>query len=181
MRQTSATSQLILRPIQPGDLVSKFALGDKSKLPLKIFLQKDAWEFHLNNIAKTYVLVENQPVSPRIWGYFSLTCSEIMIGESYDLDDHARANRYKTFPAAKIARLAIDKALQGQGCGKQMVSWCVSLVKDKIMPVIGCRFLVVDAKPDVIAFYEKLSFRQLNTSQNKQGEHPLMFLDLHKI
>ncbi len=182
MTKFNLLQTFVLRPLQQGDIVSKFALGDKSKLPLKIFLQKDALTFHQNDIAKTYVLVDKSLSSPRVWGYITIICSEITIGESFDLDEEcSRTCKYKTFPAVKIARLAIDKSLQGQGGGSQMVSWCVSVVKEKIMPVVGCRFLIVDAKSEVISFYEKLSFKRLNTENNNQSEHPLMFLDLHKI
>lgn len=117
----------------------------------------------------------------RVYGYISIVCSEINIATTYDLDESLRVNKYKTFSAVKIARLAVDKALQGHGYGAQMVAWCLSLVKDRIMPLVGCRFLIVDAKADVVAFYTRIGFTILDTEENRQSQHPLMFLDLYKL
>jgi len=171
---------LIFRHIQDGDVTSKFSIGDASKVSLKIFIQKEALEFHRKEIAKTYVIVEERGLR-RVFGYISIVCSEINIAAAHDLDKSLRVNKYKTFSAVKIARLAIDKALQGQGYGTKMVAWCLSLVKDKIMPVVGCRFLIVDAKPDVVGFYETIGFTMLDTEENRQSKHPLMFSDLYKL
>jgi len=170
---------LIFRHIQDGDVTSKFLLGDASKVALKIFLQKEALEFHHKKIAKTYVVVEEH--RRRVFGYISIVCSEIHIAAAYDLDESLRVNKYKTFSAVKIARLAVDKALHGKGYGTKMVAWCLSSVKDKIMPVVGCRFLIVDAKADVVGFYENIGFTMLDTEENRQSQHPLMFLDLYKL
>lgn len=177
---TQSSESLVFRHIQDGDVTSKFSLGDASKVALKIFLQKEALEFHHQELAKTYVVVDEH-VGRRVFGYISIVCSEIHIATAYDLDESLRVNKYKTFSAVKIARLAVDKALQGQGYGTKMVAWCVSLVKDKIMPIVGCRFLIVDAKADVVKFYENLGFTMLDTEENKHSQHPLMFLDLYKL
>ncbi len=116
MPVSTAPQSLSFRPIQAGDLLSKFSLGDASKVALKIFLQREALEFHDKEIAKTYVLVDDAK-RHRVFGYISLVCSEINIATAYDMDESLRVNKYKTFSAVKIARLALDKALQGQGYG----------------------------------------------------------------
>lgn len=103
------------------------------------------------------------------------------------MDEGSRPNetsaitKYETFPAVKIARLAIDKSLQGKFFGRKLLDWCINHVQLAIMPNIGCRFLVVDAKQGSIGFYEKNGFTLLNTPSNSIAEHPLMFFDLHKF
>lgn len=52
-----------LRPIYPDDDTRKLSLGNAAYTPLKIFLQKNALDFHQYEIAKTYVLV-NPSISP---------------------------------------------------------------------------------------------------------------------
>ena len=47
---------LILREIRLGDKTNKLSLGNQNFVPLKIYLEKDAWQFHEENIAKTFVL-----------------------------------------------------------------------------------------------------------------------------
>ena len=53
----STPEDFILRQIQSGDDTMKLSLGDASYTPLKIFLRKNALDFHQYEIAKTYVLV----------------------------------------------------------------------------------------------------------------------------
>ena len=161
-------------------MTSKFSLDDSKKTPLKTFLQKKALEFDREELVKTYVLVDESQ-KRRILGYISIICSEINIDGAQDIDENLLNNKYKIFSAIKIARLAVDKALQGQGYGSKMVAWCLSLVIDKIMPIVGCRFLIVDAKPDVVKFYEHIGFTMLDTPKNKQSEHPLMYMDLYRM
>lgn len=61
-----------LREIRADDNVKGLSLGKREHLPLKNFLKKDALKFHLENIAKTYVLVGDIEVGARVWGYISL-------------------------------------------------------------------------------------------------------------
>lgn len=165
-----------LRPIHENDNLSKLSLGKESLTPLKIFLRKAALNFHQNNIAKTYVLADE---AARVWGYISLMSSEIILNENQRPQEMYASAKYEAFPAVKIARLAIDKDLQGQGYGRELLEWAITLVRDKISSLIGCRFLVVDAKQDSILFYEKAGFSLFNIEV--PDEHPLMFLDLYHV
>lgn len=170
----------ILRPICSADDIKKISLGDASFLPLKIFLQRSALNFHHFEVAKTYVLLNEQLSTNRVWGYITLMNSEIVLNEGQRPSEPSASIKYEAFPAVKIARLAIDKSLQGKGFGSMMLEWSMSHVKLVIMPYVGCRFMVVDAKRSSVPFYEKSGFTLLNTTLNHNDEHPLMFLDLYK-
>ncbi len=165
-----------LRPIQEGDILNRLSLGKESYTPLKIFLRKAALNFHQNNVAKTYVMADE---TARVWGYVTLMNSEIILNENQKPEELYDPTRYEAFPAVKIARLAIDKSMQGQGYGKDMLEWVITLVRDKISPFVGCRFLVVDAKQDSISFYQKSGFNLLDIEA--MDDHPPMFLDLDMI
>ena len=173
-------TELIIREIEPSDNVTGLSLGDKKFIPLKTFLKRDAKPFHKANIAKTYCLVEPDQSPSRIWGYITLLCSEIKIENCQRPNDCANM-RYDSYPAVKIARLAIDKEVKGNDLGTSLVDFSVSLVQDEIMPKIGCRFLVVDSKKDALEFYQKVGFTMLDTENNKHAEHPILFMDLHKL
>jgi GNAT superfamily N-acetyltransferase len=131
-------------------------------------------------VAKTYVLVD-QAESPRIWGYATLMCSEITLNGLKRLGESSNYKRYDTFPAIKLARLAVDKSLQGRGYGALLVNTAIAIAKDYIMPNVGCRFFTVDSKRDAVNFYEKIGFMLLESKENQTNQNPLMFLDLNKI
>ncbi len=171
---------LILRPIQPGDSVAGFSVGKKEYIALKIFLKKCAKDFHQGNIAKSYVIVPESG-NPKVYGYITIMCSEITLTGGHSIDDCPEANKYETFPAVKIARLAIDSKLQKMGIGKNLTSFAISIAKESILPNVGCRFLIVDSKKSAVRFYEKVGFTILNTEKNKKNKNPILFLDLHKI
>jgi predicted GNAT family N-acyltransferase len=170
----------VLRQIQHDDNTSKLSLGSAAHTLLKIFLKKSAFDFHQYEIAKTYVLIDQNSSSNQIWAYITLMNSEVVLNEGQRPQETSATSRYEAFPAVKIARLAIDKNLQGQGFGGMIMDWCINHVRLAIMPHVGCRFVVVDAKRDSVAFYQKFGFILLNTDANHSDEHPLMFLDLYK-
>jgi GNAT superfamily N-acetyltransferase len=171
---------LYIRELQPGDKSNGLSLGKQEYIPLKTFLKKAALEFHQDNVAKTYVLVD-QTESPQIWGYATLMCSEITLDGLKRLGESSNYKRYDTFPAIKLARLAVDKSLQGQGYGALLVKTTIAIAKDYIMPNVGCRFVTVDSKRNAVNFYEKIGFTLLESKENQTNQNPLMFLDLNKI
>ncbi len=176
--QDNLPADLRLRELEPDDHVNGLKLGSAGFTPLKTFLQKHAKDYHAKNIAKSYVLVDS--AEHKVWGYVSLVCSQIEVslnGHPDDVDGYA----YSEYPSVKIVRLAIDKRLGGKNLGTQLVNWAISISKNKIMPFVGCRFLVVDSKPTAIGFYEKCGFTLLDTPDNKVADHPLLFVDLQKI
>lgn len=175
-----SSEDFILRQIQHDDNTSKFSLGNPTYTPLKIFIQKYAFDFHQYEIAKTYVLVDQNSLSKQVWAYITLMNSEIVLNEGQRPQETTSTSRYEGFPAVKIARLAIDKNLQQKGFGSMIMDWCINHVRLAIMPHVGCRFIVVDAKRESVSFYEKFGFILLNTHDNHKDEHPLMFFDLYK-
>jgi len=170
----------VLRQIQSTDNTTKLSLGNAHYTPLKIFLKKNAFDFHLYEIAKTFVLVNQNSFPDKILAYVTLMNSEIILNEGQRPQETCATLKYEAFPAVKIARLAVDKALQGKGFGRMLLDWCISHIQLSVMPHVGCRFLVVDAKRDSVSFYQKGGFVFLNTEFNHSDEHPLMFFDLYQ-
>lgn len=172
------SSALSIRAIEQTDRVNAFSAGSQEHLPLKNFLRNQAIEFHFSNIVKTYVAVDDEN---RVWGYTSLMCSDIELEDVYEVEDCEAANCYETLPAVKIARLAVDSKLRGKGLGTNLIEFSIAIAKDLIMPNVGCRFLVVDAKQDAVSFYrDYIGFTLLDTEDNGNTEHPVMFIDLQK-
>ncbi len=64
-------------------------------------------------------------------------------------------------PAVLLARLALDKALQGQGLGGVLLAEALGRVVDATRTV-GARFLIVDAIDEsATGFYVKYGFRSI--------------------
>jgi GNAT superfamily N-acetyltransferase len=136
-----------LRPIQPGDKVTGLSLGDQRFTPLKTFLQKQAKEYSNQLLAKSYGVFQNG----KILGYITLVCGEIASEDDVGLADVGNAEyRYKHYPAVKIARLAMDRRYRGSGLGKNLVDFALGMAKRDISTIIGCRFVVVDAKRESV-------------------------------
>jgi len=173
-------NNFVLRQIESTDDASKFSLGNASFTPLKIFLQKNAFDFHQYEIAKTFVFVNPEYSANRIWGYITLMTSEVCLDKHQRPVETSAASKYNSYPAAKIARLAIDKALHKRGYGKKLLDWGINHIRLSVMPHIGCRFLVVDSKRESISFYQKNGFVFFNTNTNQTDEYPMMYLDLYR-
>jgi GNAT superfamily N-acetyltransferase len=95
-----------------------------------------------------------------------------------DVDLEGFFLRHRTFPAVKIARLAIDKAIQGKGFGGILLDWAVNHIRTTIMPHVGCRFVVVDSKLTSVSFYQQAGFVLVNQISEEGRECPMLFYDL---
>lgn len=171
-----------LREIQAGDKFTSLKLGDAEYVPLKTFLQKFAKKFHVNDLAKSYALFTHDGQGTKVIGYITLLCGEVVTdGEGELLEDNLSYS-YATYPAVKIARLAVDVRYQRKHqFGTHLVEFALGIVKRTICPVVGCRFVVVDAKMKSVPFYEKRGFTFLDTEANRARGEPIMFIDLTKI
>ena len=110
-----------------------------------------------------------------IRAYISVVCGEV--AARMDPDDGVDFP-YSSYPAVKIARLAVDNRHGKSGLGSHLVDLAIGIGREVICPMAGCRFAVVDAKPASVGFYERCGFTLLDTAENRQSENPLMFLDL---
>ncbi len=170
--------QFIIRQLLPDDVVNKFEIAHKDDA-LRAFLKKLAAKFNASNVAKTYVAVEDIGVKGlRIRSYISILLSEIRKDWAAE-EDCPEAARYN-HPAVKIARLATDRNFENRGLASQLIDFVVGLTADKIMPHVGCRFLILDANREKIEFYKKRGFVLINNEENLAGQNPVMFMDLHK-
>jgi len=176
--QTEDDLPLELRAIESGDKVTGLSLGDAKYTPLKTFLQKHAKKYSDQLLAKSYGVFRG----PKIVAYITLVCGEIASEDDSAMADTGDAEyNYKHYPAVKIARLAVDKKLQKAGIGAELINFALGIAKQDISAIVGCKFVVVDAKAESVEFYEKRGFRLLDTEANKARSEPIMFIDLTKV
>jgi GNAT superfamily N-acetyltransferase len=172
---------IILKPLEAASLdqVSRFRMSADEDKPLEIFIRQHAYKSAKANLTQTYVA--KLEGDKKVIGYVSLMCAEVGLEKTYDIADKAGADRYDYHPAVRVARLAAADGFRGQGIGPALVEMAIGIVLTKIMPFAGCRFIILDAKSKSIAFYKRLGFRLLDTTENRTAPMPLMFMDLKPL
>jgi GNAT superfamily N-acetyltransferase len=125
---------------------------DCGREALNRFLKQHAWVNQQAENAQTYVLA----VRLRVGGYYSLAASSVLHEAAADRVKKGLARH--PIPVILLARLAIDRTLQGRGIG-------AALLKDALLrsasaaDAIGARALLVHATDDEArAFYERFEF-----------------------
>jgi GNAT superfamily N-acetyltransferase len=165
------------REIDAADGCNSLSLGDASLKALKIFLRKEAKPLHAANLARTFVYAEKD--TARVRAYVTIVCGQVSVSH-LEPTERVDGFRYKDFPALKLARLAVDTSLQGQGIGNQLVDFVIGVALERVMPYSGCRFLVVDAKPTSISFYARKGFKRTGVVADDSGI-VTMVIDLHRL
>lgn len=134
--------------------ISCFDCGSEE---LNIFLKHYAKQNDNNRLGRTFVFFDdNGPI-----GFVTLCSASIAFSE---LPKNYKLPRYP-IPAIRIARLAVDKHYQGQGYGKELLSF--SLEKMVILAeYIGVKFVIVEAKEESKTFYEYFGFVSLPNNKN---------------
>ncbi|MFE8034300.1 GNAT family N-acetyltransferase [Thiohalocapsa marina] len=82
----------------------------------------------------------------------------------------------------RVARLAVAEQAQGGGIGNTLLRFALSLAR-RTADEIGCVGVVVDAKPDTTAFYQRYGFEPLAVTEGAfhRPEPIPMFLPLSTI
>jgi hypothetical protein len=125
------------------------------------YLNIDAFRSWKDHIAFTLLLREKETKS--ISAYMSLIADAIKISVS-EKELHNLKYPFKTIPAMKIAKLAVDSTVQEKykGIGSFMIHIAKSFAVSCNRRYMACRFLSVDAdiehNADVLNFYKKNKF-----------------------
>jgi GNAT superfamily N-acetyltransferase len=143
-------------------------------------LERKARAYQRQNLARTYA-VFNVALRrrPRVVGYITLACGEIVI----ECDEIAwnPIQRYDSasYPAVQIVALAVDAGLRGCGIGRQLVEFAVGMIRIQVCSAVGCRFVIVKSSASSVKFYKKCGFT-MDTRADRERPDPVMFLDLYK-
>lgn len=156
------------------DVIKNFETDTKE---LKDFLVDDALRNQEMGISTTYLWFYNP--TNEIVAYTTVLADAIRVHGKLRDSFISQGIQYKTLPAIKIGRLCVDKNYERKGIGTFTTIFVMKLFL-RIYEMIGCRFIVVDAKPDTgaIHFYKKLGFKILR--ERKKGTIP-MYYDMIKL
>lgn len=139
------------QPLDNEHRINGFECGVGS---LDIWLVKHARAAAGAGSARTYVVVDAE--DDRVVGYHALTLASI---EHVDATTRAQKGMPQTpIPAMLLARLAVDKAVQGKGIGAFLLGDAMSRALS-VAEQAGMRILLVHAVNDEArAFYEHFGF-----------------------
>ncbi len=164
-----------IRRLKPEDDRSLFRSGN---IELDRFFQRYAGQNQFrHHIGTTYVAVDDGT----ILGFTTVAPSEIA-GDDVPETYRKRLPRYP-LPVLRLARLATQESARGRGIGAALLR-AVFTLAHKMAGDLGCVGVVVDAKPDAVAFYAKLGFLPLESRAGQLGDRPEplpMFLELGAI
>ncbi len=170
-----------VRRLNPGETIEKFDCNDED---LNDFLLNEAGLYRNVLLAVTYVVEDKR--SGEVLAYFSLSNDKISISDFENKSDFNRFRKHKfvnekrlrSYPAAKIGRLAISKSIQNQSIGTYLLEFIEDyfIIDNKS----GCRFITVDAYFNAIPFYIKNNYQFLNNDDEDKRTR-VMYFDLASL
>jgi len=177
MDSAFSDEELEVRKLSEADfpLLETFSCYEKE---LADFLVEDAYSNQAAGISVTYLIIEKK--GRNLVGYVSVLTDAINLEGELKAFFGSKDIHYKSLPALKIGRVAVDDRFQGRGAGTYIINFIINLAH-LISENAGCRFITVDSKrnhdpgKDPVHFYRKRGFGILK--ERKKGTIP-MYLDL---
>jgi predicted N-acetyltransferase YhbS len=164
-----------IRALRQDDDRAQFHSGDTD---LDRFLQQFAGQNQFRHyIGVTYVAVDNGPVV----GFATVAAADVEI-DDLPVAAQVKLPRYP-LPVLRLARLAVDRSVQGQGVGLSLLRFVLRLAI-RMADEYGCVGVVVDAKPDAVPFYTKYGFIAVDAVEGQSEARPVptpMFLPIRAI
>lgn len=128
---------------------------------LNDWLKNQAARSQQANTARTYVWTAVS--DPVVLAYYSIAPTQIVRAEL----SSGQAGGYSVVPAYLLARLALDRSLQGQGLGAELLVDALQMIVNAAS-VGGGRLIVVDAIDDVAAkFYRYHDFQPVKGNPHR--------------
>jgi len=153
--------------------------GDVGSYDLEDFIKNDAMRLQEKDLSRVYLAYQGE----NLVGYFALCCYTIKLqqgrtadekaAEAAQLGDDARLG----IPGVLLGRLAVDERCQGRGIGKELFSWALRIARRYVAPMLGCRFLFIDAYAHKAYFYARRGCQPIG-KQREGAATMQMYIDL---
>jgi GNAT superfamily N-acetyltransferase len=164
-----------IRARREHDDRSQFRSGDPD---IDRFFQQFAGQNQFrHHLGVTYVAVEDR----RVLGFATVAAAHVEI-DGLPTGARKKLPRYP-LPVLRLARLGVDQPAQGQGLGVQLLRFVLQLALG-MADDYGCVGVVVDAKPDAVAFYAKYGFIKVDAVEGRSDARPAptpMFLSIRAV
>lgn len=122
------------------------------------FFYEGAWPEQRQRLTTTYVYYAGDAPA----AYMAVCMDGVQLGTR----EKPRALHYRNIAALKLAQLGVDQAYQGQGIASSIIVQVIKLALDEAQRV-GCRYVTLDAHPDLVGWYQSLGF-EINKAMQKQ-------------
>lgn len=116
------------------------------------YFQKYAEHDQKHGVSVTYLLL----IKGKQAGFVTITMDEIQLAWKKEIPGGVRFSR---LPAVKLAQMGVDKNYAGQGLGQVLVTFAIRKAKE-LSSEVGCRFVTLDAKADLVQWYAYQGFRE---------------------
>ena len=166
---------LRIEKLHPGHqhALSSFQTSTKE---LGDFLVEDALKNQDLALSATYLWFTKD--TDILIAYITLLCDSLRIRETgLEKDFVAKGVFYKARPALKVGRLCVTDNFTHRGIGTQLMYFAMEAVLT-LSQYAGCRFIVVDAKKDVLPFYTNMEFQTL---KDEEKETIPMYFDMFQL
>jgi GNAT superfamily N-acetyltransferase len=122
------------------------------------FLHERAWRDQQAWLSTTYLYYEAGVVV----AYATAAMDAVILGTR----EKPRSIPYKFISSLKVLQLGVDRRFQGQGVGSQVLIDIIALAR-AVAKQVGCRYVTLDAQPDLVTWYQSRGF-QINRTWQKQ-------------
>lgn len=156
----------ILQKRLEDDKINDFCCGIKE---IDEFINEQALIFQKEHLGVTYLF----SYKGRLVGFVTLSMADLK-REKMEFEDRLIIG-VENYPALLIGQLATQQEFQESGIGTYLCDFCLDIAQ-KISKRIGCRFLVVNAIKNAVAFYEKYGFKMLK--EQKKRTQKIMFFNI---
>jgi ribosomal protein S18 acetylase RimI-like enzyme len=164
-----------IRRLRPDDDRSAFRSGNVDLD--RFFLRFAGQNQFRHHIGTTYVALDGATIV----GFVTVVASELTVA-SLPVSRRRKLPSYP-LPVLRLTRLGVDERAQRRGVGSELLR-AVFVLAHRMAGDVGCVGVVVDAKREALAFYEKLGFIALGVESGHLGDRPEpspMFLELGAI
>jgi hypothetical protein len=97
-------------------------------------------------------------------GYVTLVMSEIELSGS----ERPASVPFARIGALKVAQMGVETQFQRQGLGKLLLDFAVLRAQYLAAGHVGCRYVILDAKPSKVKFYTAYGFIQSERAQTEK-------------
>ena len=124
-----------------------------------VFLRQRAWLDQQALLSTTYLLKDGWSLAA-----FVTLC---MSGVSLHRHERGPAIRYQDIGALKLAQLGVDRSFQHRGIGGDAVAFVIELARTSSKS-FGCRYVILDAQPELEPWYSELGFVRNHLQQERR-------------
>ena len=139
------------------------------KRPIDDFIHNEAIDFQNERLGTSYLFHYGK----KIIGFVTLSMADLK-KDKLESKDRLTIGK-ENYPALQISQLAVCTDLWHNDIGTFLCDFCLAKAY-KLSKEVGCRFLVLNSKRDVIGFYENYGFKLLPRQEERR--EPVMFLNI---